>query len=102
MGPLGQVGPLRQESTGPFGDNGAPEASWGPRTSGTAKESQKDTFMVTMGPLKLAGAPRVQSGPRAPKCVMHMYVSWSQNVLSVTRARRVPKSQWGSFEYHGP
>ena len=30
MVPLEQVGPLKQESMGPFGDNGAPEASWGP------------------------------------------------------------------------
>ena len=29
MGPLEQVGPLKQESTGPSGDRGAPEASWG-------------------------------------------------------------------------
>ena len=30
MGLLEQVGPLKQESTGPFGENGDPEASWGP------------------------------------------------------------------------
>ena len=28
MGPLKQVGPLKQESMGPSGDNGALEASW--------------------------------------------------------------------------
>ena len=35
-----------------------------------------------------------------PKCVMHMYVSWSQNASSVTRAHGAPKSQWGSFGYY--
>ena len=30
MEPLEQVGPLKQESMGPFDDNGDPKASWGP------------------------------------------------------------------------
>ena len=30
MGPLEQVGPLKQESTVPFGDHGDPGASLGP------------------------------------------------------------------------
>ena len=30
MGPLEKVGPLKKESMRPFGDNGAPVASWGP------------------------------------------------------------------------
>ena len=30
MGPLEQVGPIRQELTGPFGDQGAPGDNWGP------------------------------------------------------------------------
>ena len=31
---------------------------------------------------------------------MHVEVSWSQNVSSVTRERGAPKSQWRSFGYH--
>ena len=42
MGLLEQVTPLKQESTGPFGDNGAPEASWG-----TWNKSQRGPLVTT-------------------------------------------------------
>ena len=76
------------------------KSHWAPKTSGTRKASVNGTLRWPCGPMELARAPREKVALGPPKCVMHVEVSWSQNVSSVTTSTRGYKNRWGSFEYH--
>ena len=61
MGPLEQVGPLKQESTGTFGDNG------GPLKLAETLEQVGPLRQESTGPFGDIGAPKASLDPKSTK-----------------------------------